>query len=151
GRRKELAVFDVNAADVVKTLPLAAEDVLVAAGAAKAVLFYPTLGFLHRIKLATMTLDGHARIPVSGRGKAVAMGSDSAGPILAAWSPSYRRDPNIEHLFSLFSLDTLKVLEVRSIRIKQGKPDSTLPDSWGGLAPIRGVLVPFDLNNKAVL
>jgi hypothetical protein len=151
GRRKELALFDVSAARVVKTLPLADEAVLVAAGATQAVLVYPGLGFLHRIDLGTGAQDGQARIPVSGRVTAVAMGSDSAGPILAAWSPAYRRDPNIHHYFSLISLDTLKVLDVRSARGEPGGPDPPPLDGWNGLAPIPGVVVPFELNGRKSL
>jgi WD40 repeat protein len=151
GRRKELAVFDVNAADIVRTLPLADEDVLVAAGATKAVLFYPGLGFLHRVDLGTLALDGQAPVPVSGRVKAVAMGCDSAGPILAAWSPAYRRDPNTKHEFSLIDLDTLRVLEARSGLYKAGKPVHNWLDAWGGLAPIPGAIAPFDLNGRESL
>jgi WD40 repeat protein len=151
GRRKELAIFDVNTADVVKTVPLAGEDVLVAAGAAKAVLVYPSLGFLHRIDLETLAVDAHASIPVAGRVRAIAMGSDSAGPILAAWSPAHRRDPNTNHNFSLISLDTLKVLDVSSINKSQDKLKTVVTDGWQGHAPIRGVLVPFDLNGRKSL
>jgi WD40 repeat protein len=151
GRRKELAIFDVKRANVVKTLPLASEEVLVAAGARQAVLVYPGLDFLHRIDLETLALDGRARIPVSGRVTAVAMGSDSAGPILAAWSPAYRRDPNAHHYFSLIDLGSLKVLDVRSARYSEGKPSTAAFDAWGGLAPIRGVIIPFELNGRKSL
>jgi WD40 repeat protein len=151
GRRKELAIFDVNRVDVVKTLPLAAEDVLVAAGARQAVLVYPSLGFLHRVDLETLALDGQTRIPVSGRVTAIAMGSDSAGPILAAWSPAYRRDPNTHHYFSLIDLGTLKVVDVRSTHYNDGKPSTAAFDAWGGLAPIRGVIIPFELNGRKSL
>jgi hypothetical protein len=151
GGCKDLAVFDVNAADLVKTFPLAAEDVLVAAGASKVVVVYPGLGFLHRIDLASMIQDGHAPIPVDGRVQAVAMGSDANGPILAAWSPAHPRTPNDKHFFSLLSLDTLKVLDVPSIQLGKNRIDNPRLDGWHRLPPIPGVLVPFDLNSRESL
>jgi hypothetical protein len=151
GQRREIAVFDTSTAEVLDTIPIAAEHVLVAAGAEKAVLVYPGLGFIHRIDLGTLALDGQARIPVNGRVSAVAMGSDSAGPILAAWSPSHHRDPHTKHYFSLISLDTLKVLDIRSVRVGAGNPQAKWLDDWGGLAPIRGVIVPFELGGRGSL
>ena len=151
GRRKELAIFDVNTTNVVKTLPLVDEDVLVAAGAAKAVFVYPNLGFLHRIDLESLTVDAHASIPVTGRVRAIAVGSGSAGPILAAWTPAYRRDPYTNHYFSLISLDTLKVVEVRSINESQNKLKTVVADGWQGRAPIPGVIVPFESNGRKSL
>jgi WD40 repeat protein len=84
--RLQMAIFDVNVADVVKRVPLASTEVLVTAGADKAVLVYPTLGFIHRFNLNSGELDKSVEWPLPGPALAVGMGYDSAGPLLVAWT-----------------------------------------------------------------
>jgi hypothetical protein len=108
---RKLAVFDTNAAKVVKTIPLPTENVLVAAGARKFVVAFPDEKLLQRWDLETLTSDG-GFLPSSIKEdlKAIVMGSDSDGPILAHWSPvrpSY--GPN---RLSFIDLDSLHVLTV---------------------------------------
>ena len=83
---RQLAVFDVNTAEVVKRLPLAAENALIAAGASKFVIAYPDSKQIERWDLGTLTRDGDPRaVPVAGTLEAIALGADSEGPLLASW------------------------------------------------------------------
>ena len=86
GDARQLAVFDVNTADVVKRVPLAAEKVLIAAGASKFVIAYPDTKRIERWDLGTLTRDGDPRaVPLEGTLEAIALGADSEGPLLASW------------------------------------------------------------------
>ena len=83
-----LAVFDANAADVVKTIPLASPNALVAAGAKKFLVAFPDQRLIQRWDFGTMTRElSNGTSPIAGRLKVLTMGSDSDGPALAAWSP----------------------------------------------------------------
>ena len=57
---RKLAVFDLNAADVVKTIPLTSPNVLVAAGAKKFLIALPDEKRIERWDLATLERDGTA-------------------------------------------------------------------------------------------
>jgi WD40 repeat protein len=83
---RQLAVFDVNSADVVKTVPLGSEKALVAAGATRFVIAYPDTRRIERWDLGTLTRDGDSQpLPFDGTLEAIALGADSDGPLLAAW------------------------------------------------------------------
>jgi len=83
---RRLAVFDVNTADIVKRIPLASEQALVAAGASKFVIAYPENKRIECWDLGTMARDGDAHpLPFDGTLEALALGADSDGPILASW------------------------------------------------------------------
>ena len=117
GERK-LAVFDLSAAEVVKTIPLVSPDVLIAAGASKFVVAFPDQKRLERWNLATLTQDGPSqRLPVDGQLNQIAMGSDSAGPVLAFWltGADRRGYPFAYPRFSFIDLDTLTVQKIGSI------------------------------------
>lgn len=84
----KLAIFDVNAADVVKTISLPSDNVLVAAGARNFIVAFPDENLLQCWNLEHLTSDGGLRpSPINGRLKALAMGSDSDGPVLAPLEP----------------------------------------------------------------
>jgi S1-C subfamily serine protease len=108
---RRIAVFDVNAADVVKSIPLAADDVLVAAGATKLVIVYPALRQIERWDFATLTQDRSlGPSPIDGTIAALAMGSDSEGPMLLAWNrPSKEAQP---FQFSFLDIHDIKLLRV---------------------------------------
>jgi S1-C subfamily serine protease len=116
---RKVAVFDANAADVVKTIPLASEDALVAAGATKLVIAYPGARRLERWDLPSLRRDGEVRpAPIDGVLHAVAMGHDSDGPLLALWSA---RKDGVR--FSFIDLDSLKVLRVSLVSAPRNAPD----------------------------
>jgi hypothetical protein len=88
---RQVAIFDVNAADVVKRIDVPSDEVLLAAGADKLILLYPATGhgLFQRYSLKTMDLEIKGQNqPLHGRILQLAMGSDSDGPILACWSSS---------------------------------------------------------------
>ena len=124
---RKLAVFDVNAADVVKTIPLASTNALIAAGANKLLVAFPEEQVFERRDLETLEREGGGHVsPIDGRITALAMGSDSDGPALALWYPRargysaylkasnrYLNEP--EARFSFIDIDRLSVLKVGSI------------------------------------
>jgi hypothetical protein len=111
---RKLAVFDVNVPGVVKTIPLASEKVLVAAGARKFVIAFPEESLLQRWDFETLASEGGFRpSPIKGELKALAMGSGSDGPILAMWAPG---KPHGAHQhFSFVDLASLEVLRIGPI------------------------------------
>ncbi len=113
---RKLAVFDVSAADVVKTIVLPSSNALVAAGASKLLIVYPDERLMERYDLATLKRDFSARpIPIKGRILRLAMGSDSDGPVLTFWrgeGPGVGFSPT---RFSFIDLDSLNVLKIGSI------------------------------------
>ena len=109
---RKLAVFDVNAADVVKTIELPSGNVVVVAGATTLVIALPDLAVFERWDLGTMTRQGE-RVPssIKGRLKSLAMGSDSDGPLLAVWYPASSNNSTDPARFSFLDPNTFKVLK----------------------------------------
>ena len=118
---RRLAIFDTNAADVVKTVPLASDQALVAAGATKFVIAYPEAKRIERWDFGTMTRDGDpAAVPFEGTLEAIAMGADSEGPLLATWwfphgNPAVKDLKN--NRLSFLDLTKFKVLAVSLIAL----------------------------------
>jgi len=152
---RKVAVFDVNAADVVKTIPLPSTNALIAAGANKLLIAFPEEQVLERWDLGTLEREGGSHVsPIDGWIRALALGSDSDGPALALWYPRARgyttylkasntniREP--EARFSFIDLDRLTVLKAGSIDLgKLGglKESDSLSASRGSfmLQPDRG-------------
>ena len=108
---RKLAIFDVNAADVVKTIALPTDNVLVAAGARKFVVAYPDEKLLQRWDFEHLTSEGGPRpSPIKGQLEVLAMGSDSDDLILAHWEAgSPMRGPD---RFSFIGLESFEVLKV---------------------------------------
>jgi hypothetical protein len=110
-KRRQLAIFDVNSADVIKTVALPSHNVYVAAGARKFILAYPDENLIQAWDLEHLKSDGGLRTsPINGRLKGLAMGSDSDGPILAHWESSKPSDA--PHRLSFIDVSTLEVLKV---------------------------------------
>ena len=109
---RKLAVFDVNTAEVVKTISLAATNALIAAGATKLLIVYPDEKLVQRWNLETLERDGGSRaLPLGGRLTALALGSDSSGPALAYWTVEQPQYGFAKRGFSLIDIDSLKVLK----------------------------------------
>ncbi len=107
---RKLAIFDVNAADIIKTIPLPSSNVLVAAGARRLVLAFPDQGLIQRRDLEA--LDQPARSftsPIKARLVSLTMGHDSDGPLLAAWAPPHHPAYTDWIRFSLVDPSTMKV------------------------------------------
>jgi hypothetical protein len=78
----KLAVFDVNAAKVVGTIPINEEGAQFTAGLEDVVVVLPRAGTIERWSLRTLERDVAATLPIKGVIKAIAMGSASKGPLL---------------------------------------------------------------------
>ena len=83
---KRLAVFDVNLAQVVGSIPLQADGVHFAAGLEDVVVLQEGAGTIERFSMKTLDREVAAALPIRGVIKAVAMGSASNGPLLVHWA-----------------------------------------------------------------
>jgi len=83
-RNKQLAVFDVNEAKVVKTLPLSEPGTKVTAGAGMIVAYNPDGHTLERWTLPSFRKEGPVPAPLAQPVYAIALGSASDGPLLTA-------------------------------------------------------------------
>ncbi len=133
---RKLAVFDVNAADVVKTIPLASPNVMVAAGAKKILIALPDQKRFERWDLATLKRDGDSRpSPISGPLKALALGSDSDGPALALWYGDASAFGYIDRSRGSFiDLESLAVLRLGPAAISSAQVRAGVLDSGGSFA-----------------
>jgi hypothetical protein len=110
---QRLAVFDVNAADIVKTIPLPSANMLVAAGARKLLIAFPEEKLLQRWDLETLRREGGSRpSPIDSRMIRLVLGSDSDGPALAYWSTEKIGPGVVFPRISFIDLDSLTVLRV---------------------------------------
>ncbi len=119
----------MNAADVVKTIPLESDDALLAAGAKKLVIAYPGARRLERWDLGSLKRDGELRpSPIDGVLQVIAMGSDSDGPLFAYWCAPQTNPREMQKARSSFiDLESLKVLKVALV----SSPDPHLSASGG--------------------
>src|SRR5262249_26951558 len=75
---RKLAIFDVNAADVVKTINLPSANALVAGAARKVLIVFPDERLIQRWDLTTLQRDGGSRpSPIKERITRLVSGSDS--------------------------------------------------------------------------
>ncbi len=83
-KAKQLAVFDISQAKVVKYLPAPAEKVLIAAGMDKLVVVDPDKSVIQRWNLITFEKEVTAPLPATAglKATAIGMGSASNGPLL---------------------------------------------------------------------
>jgi hypothetical protein len=87
--QKQIAIFDVNQAKVVKSIPLAGGDVLVAAGMNKLLVVYPHLEVIVRYDLGTFEKEVTAKLALRGSAKQICLGAASAGPMLVFGGRKY--------------------------------------------------------------
>ena len=113
---RKLVVFDVNSADFVKSITLPADNSLVAAGAKSLVIAFPDQRLFQRWDLETLMRQGASfSSPIKGRLKALAMGNDCDGPLLAVWSPDTSNNIADQARFSFLDAKTFTVLKAGSI------------------------------------
>jgi hypothetical protein len=108
---RKLVVFDSLSQRLAAEVPLVDDDVLVAAGADAFFLVYPGMRIIHRWSLGRMALDRTAALPIRGDVKAVALGRDSAGPLLFRWVNQQGGGRFTQTEFSFIDPESLKVLE----------------------------------------
>jgi hypothetical protein len=101
---RQLAVFDVNKAKVVKFLPAAEGNLKFVAGLDQLVVALPGAGTLQRWNLKTMEQERSAPYPVKGEILALSLGSASQGPLFVLT----KEGPGIQLGFCALGLDDLK-------------------------------------------
>jgi tetratricopeptide (TPR) repeat protein len=102
-RDGKLAVFDVNEARVVKTIPAPDNDLKFTAGLEKLVVLLPTAKKIQRWDLTRFELEQTAPFTVEGSVVSLNMGCASRGPVYV----TSREKPNPWVKFAHLSLDTL--------------------------------------------
>jgi hypothetical protein len=113
---RKLIVFDVNAAEFVKTITLPSESSLVIAGAKTLVIAFPDQRLFQRWDLETMTRQGASfPSPIKGRLKGLAMGNDCDGPLLAVWSRDSSYNITQQARFGFVDSKTFTVLKAGPI------------------------------------
>lgn len=80
--KRQIAVFDVNEAKVVKYLPIPDDDAILAAGMEKLIVCLPNSNVIQRWNLRTLEREVTAPCPLGGGVKAATMGWSSGGPLL---------------------------------------------------------------------
>jgi hypothetical protein len=125
---RKIAIFDVNAADIVKRIDVPSDEVLVAAGAEKLILLYPKEGLFQRWDLKTMNLEVKGeKQPIQGRIHNIAMGSDSDGPILAFWGVHQNNEPNQSGPARCSFIDPMTF---RVLKIELPRAGSSMAGTW---------------------
>lgn len=116
---RRLAIFDVSAARISRYIPADAGNVFFAAGRDKLVVALDNSRILQRWDLHSGTHELSVPLPVNGGVKALALGSDSTGPMLISWyaGPGDRGEAPI----GFIDLNTLKLLEINCQRGPNGK------------------------------
>jgi WD40 repeat protein/S1-C subfamily serine protease len=113
---RKIAFFDVNAADIIKTITVDYDDVLVAGGARTVIIADRVKNLIDRYNLETMTFQARSlRLPIQGSLRGLALGSDSDGPLVVVWAPK-NANPGIDaSRFSFVDPKTLSVLKMGPI------------------------------------
>jgi Trypsin-like peptidase domain len=106
----KLAVFDVNAADIVGYIPVKEDNAHFAAAREHVVVLLPGAGTMERWRLPTLEREEAVPLPIKGSIQAVAMGAASTGPLLVRWAPVGEAN-FINCRFSLISVDTMKMVQ----------------------------------------
>jgi S1-C subfamily serine protease len=108
---RQFAIFDVGAGKIVKYLPLDSDDILFTAGAEKLIVVFVAQNLIARYSLSTFEREVIAQMPVKGTIKAIAMGSNSRGPLLVVSSEETSIASITSSTFSLVNPNTLAVIK----------------------------------------
>ena len=117
--QRQLAVFDVNEAKIVKYLPVSEDAIGFTAGLHNLFVALPQAGAIERYSLATLEKDATIRVPPKGKQLIVAMGHASNGPLLIMRRGGERIAFGLSHGF--YDPTTLKELKIKvQDRVKEG-------------------------------
>jgi Trypsin-like peptidase domain len=132
---RQVAVFDVNAADVVKKIILPSENALVAAGARQVLIAFPDQAIVQRFDLDALNRPPASfASPIKARWLRMAMGSDSDGPLLVAWTPHAVTIGQNRALFSFVDAADLKVLKAGELILAGYQRNGWISPSGGTFA-----------------
>jgi hypothetical protein len=101
-KQRQVAIFDVNVARIVKYLNIPSDSMLIAAGREKLIVVLADQGVIQRWNLRTFEREASVPMPLKGTAQTVALGSASNGPFLLTTTEETR----------FFDLQTLNVVEV---------------------------------------
>jgi hypothetical protein len=108
---RQIAVFDVNQAKVIKYIAMPSDDVVFTAGAEKLVVYLQEKKIIKRYSLETFEAELTVQLDIGGRVAAMTMGNNSSGPIVIA-----KEGGNTYHQqdlgLAVIDLETLKKIEV---------------------------------------
>jgi hypothetical protein len=105
---RQVAVFDVNAAKVVKYLPVAGDNVMIAAGMTKLILAFPDTKIIQRWSLLTFERELTGTLPINDAIAGIGMGYGSDGPLVV----QVVREP-ISGFDHFLDIRTMKLIDVR--------------------------------------
>jgi hypothetical protein len=108
-RERKLAVFDANAAQVVKYLPADEDGVRFAAGMSHLLVALPGRRQIERWSLTTFEREASAPLPAGGAVIALALGSASNGPLLFGQAPEQRFGRGTVGFLDIFTLRPLNL------------------------------------------
>jgi S1-C subfamily serine protease len=124
--RQELAIFDVNEAKVVKSLPVADGSVHLAAGLDKLVLALPSTRTLQRWNLKTFELELTTPYPAGTDIISLSMGAASRGPVVVYAKEGNDRGAAFNQtVFFLLDADKLERREIGWSRVGHHHPVSS--------------------------
>src|SRR5262249_8484309 len=98
-QQRQLGIFDVNQAKIVKYLPVGDDNVKFAAGMDKLLVALPDKNVIQRWDLNTLEREVTAPLAVQGTVNALYMGSASAGPLLVGLANNDPRAGSSRALF----------------------------------------------------
>lgn len=104
--QRQIAIYDVNEVQIVKTIPLETEDALIAAGADDFLIADRSKMMLERWSFNSFEKEAEAPLPEQSILHAMSLGFASRGPLLL--SVEYRIDNRRSHTLQFMSLETLQ-------------------------------------------
>jgi hypothetical protein len=106
----KLALLDVSAGGISKTIDAPGEELMMAAGAETLIVFVPSQNVAHRYDLATLKREKSSPLPAGFQPVKMVMGSGSHGPLVG-----HSKGP-----ISLLDLQTFKPLAIRGDVLSSG-------------------------------
>jgi serine/threonine protein kinase len=112
---QQLAAYDLRDNRVVKSIPLIADDVLVAAGKTKFVIVSPGLNVIQRYDIATLEREKDVSLPAKTRTLGIGMGSQSEGPVFVLWQASSTQQQQARAQVSFLDLELLQAAKLHTV------------------------------------
>ncbi len=108
-KTKQVAVYDVNEAKIVKFISLSSDSATIIGGMTKMIVVLPNEKLIERWSLETFKKETTRPLPIDGVFKAMAMGYAVDGPLMMHWAAS--TDALARCQYALFETDNFKQLD----------------------------------------
>ncbi len=119
---QQLGVFDVSQAKMTGLIPSGAPDAPFAAGR-EVLVIAQTSGQIETFDLATLEKRQSVKLESSGAPVLLAMGYDSAGPILLGWDKQQVGDSHLPARMALLDSETLQPLDLETDQTPRIEPE----------------------------